>query len=50
MVTVLDGAARITIGDGQHIVKAGETIVMPAEVPHAVLAAEPMKFVLTVVF
>ncbi|MDW7658588.1 MAG: cupin domain-containing protein [Bacillota bacterium] len=50
MVTVLDGTARITIGDGQHVVKAGETIVMPAEVPHAVAAEEPMKFCLTVVF
>jgi len=50
MVTVMDGTARVTIGDGQHVIKAGETIVMPAEVPHAIVAEEPMKFFLTVVF
>lgn len=50
MVYVLDGRAEITIGDGKHSVKAGETILMPAEVPHSVFAPERMKFMLTVVF
>ena len=50
MVYVLDGQAEITIGGDKYSVKAGETIVMPAEVPHAVFAPEPMKFMLTVVF
>lgn len=50
MVYVIDGEAEITIGDEKFSVKAGETIVMPAEVPHAVAAAERMKFMLTVVF
>lgn len=50
MVYVIDGQAEITIGGDKYSVKAGETIVMPAEVPHAVFAPEPMKFMLTVVF
>lgn len=50
MIYVIDGQAEITIGEGKYNVKAGETIVMPAEVPHAVFAPERMKFMLTVVF
>lgn len=50
MVYVLDGTAAITIGQGEHTVKAGEAIVMPAGVPHALFAAERFKMLLTVVF
>lgn len=50
MVYVIDGQAEITIGGEKFNVKAGETIVMPSEVPHAVAAPEKMKFMLTVVF
>jgi quercetin dioxygenase-like cupin family protein len=50
MVTVLDGKAVITIADTKYELVCGETIVMPAQIPHAVYAAEKMKFMLTVVF
>lgn len=51
MVYVIDGQAEITIAEEKFNVKAGETVVMPAEVPHAVAAPDqPMKFMLTVVF
>ena len=50
MVYIIDGQAEITIGGEKFNVKAGETIVMPAEVAHAVFAPERMKFMLTVVF
>lgn len=50
MATILDGTAAIAIGDERSVLTAGETIVMPAGVPHAVFAEEPMKFLLTVVF
>lgn len=50
MVNVLDGKAKIIIGEQTFGVSAGKTIVMPAEVAHAVLAQEKMKFLLTVVF
>lgn len=50
MVTVLDGEAKITIGEKEHNVKSGETIIMPAGVPHALFAAEKFKMQLIVVF
>ena len=50
MVQVLDGTARITIGETEHRLVAGQTIVMPAGVPHALFALEPFQMLLTVVF
>jgi len=50
MVYIIDGTAEITIGGEKFTLSAGETIVMPSEVPHAVFAPEKMKFMLTVVF
>ena len=50
MVTVLEGVGRFTVGGKPHIVKAGETLVMPATVPHAVYGEEAFKWMLTVVF
>ncbi len=50
MVTVLDGVAGITIADKVYTVSAGETIIMPSGIAHAVMAKEQMKFLLTVVF
>ena len=50
MATVLDGAGRFTIGGKQHILKSGETIVMPAGIEHSVFAPEAFKWILTVVF
>lgn len=50
MVQILDGIAEITIGAEKFVVKEGETIVMPANVPHALFAKEQFKMILTVVF
>lgn len=50
MVLVLEGEGRFTVGGVGHIVKAGETIVMPAGIPHAIYATEDVKWLLTVVF
>ena len=50
MVQVLDGKAKITIGDGVYFLSAGETVVMPAGIPHALEAVEPFKMLLTVIF
>ena len=50
MVAVLEGAGSFTVGGEAHIVKAGETLVMPAKIPHSVFAIEPFKWILTVVF
>ena len=50
MVYILDGEAEVTIGDTKTLVKKGETIVMPANVSHALLATEQFKMLLVVVF
>ncbi|MBC7961105.1 MAG: cupin domain-containing protein [Vallitaleaceae bacterium] len=50
LVYVIDGTTEITIGDVKHSVKKGETIVMPAGVPHALFATERFKMLLVVVF
>lgn len=50
MVAVLEGTGRFTVGGKEHFCHAGEVLVMPATVPHAVYAPEPFKMMLTVVF
>ncbi|NLM09642.1 MAG: cupin domain-containing protein [Clostridiaceae bacterium] len=50
LVYLLDGEAEITIGEEVYNVKKGETIVMPAGTPHALLAREQFKMLLIVVF
>lgn len=49
MVQILDGTAEITIGDEVFNVKAGETIIMPSDVPHGLEARERFKMLLTVI-
>ena len=50
MVTVLEGTGRFTIDGREHILKAGQSIVMPARKPHAVYGEEWFKMLLMVVF
>lgn len=49
LVQVLEGRARITLDEDQHEVAAGQSLVMPAGVPHALDAPERFKMLLTVV-
>ena len=50
MVTVLEGVGEFTVDGVKYQCKAGEAIVMPAKIPHAVYAVEAFKMLLTVVF
>lgn len=50
MVHVLEGVGKFTVGGTEHICKAGEVLIMPAKIPHAVYAEEDFKWILTVVF
>lgn len=50
MVTVLDGAGKITIDGQEYLLSCGESIAMPAKTPHAVYGRERFKMLLTVVF
>lgn len=49
MVQILDGTARITIAQESLSAQAGQVVVMPANVPHAVSAESRLKMLLTVV-
>ncbi len=49
-VTCIDGVGKITIDGEEHIIKEGESIVMPAGHPHAVYGEEKFKMLLVVVF
>lgn len=48
-VQVLDGAVELTIGGTPVLARTGETVRMPAGIPHAVRAVEPFKMLLTLV-
>ena len=49
LVQIIDGKAEIIIGGKPQIVKAGELIIMPANVSHALFAEEQFKMVLTMI-
>jgi quercetin dioxygenase-like cupin family protein len=49
LVVVIDGEADIEIAGESYRVKQGETITLPANVPHAVRAATGFKMLLTMI-
>jgi quercetin dioxygenase-like cupin family protein len=49
MVQVIDGTAEIVISGNKNIVKEGEMIIMPGNIPHALNAIERFKMVLTMI-
>jgi Uncharacterized conserved protein, contains double-stranded beta-helix domain len=49
LACILDGRAEITIGADRLTVKAGEAVVMPANVPHGLDATENFKMLLVLV-
>jgi len=49
LVLGLDGVAEISIAGRPHAVKAGEMIIMPAGVPHALKAVTPFKMLLVMI-
>jgi len=46
---VVDGRGEIIIGSKSFILETGQSIIMPANVPHAVKAVENFKMVLTMI-
>ena len=46
---VLDGEAEITIGGRMQTVKAGQMLIMPANVSHALLAQTQFKMLLIMI-
>jgi quercetin dioxygenase-like cupin family protein len=49
LVSVLDGEAQVTVSGKAHALKAGDTIVMPANHPHAVKAVKNFKMLLVMI-
>lgn len=49
-VTCLEGVGKITIDGKEYILKEGQSIVMPADLPHAVYGEETFKMLLVVIF
>lgn len=49
MVQILEGEAKITIADEVYHLKAGEFVIMPHNVPHAVESITRFKMLLTLV-
>ena len=50
MVNVLEGVGVFTVGGQKYEVKAGESLIMPAKIPHALYAKESFKMLLIVIF
>lgn len=46
LIYIVEGDAIITIGSNENQLSVGETIVMPANIPHAVKAETKMKMLL----
>lgn len=49
MVYILDGEATITVGGQAYHLKKGESIIMPAQIPHAVKAITKFKMSLSMI-
>ena len=49
LVQILDGEAEISIAGKPRRVKAGELIIMPAKIPHALRAVKRFKMMLVMI-
>jgi quercetin dioxygenase-like cupin family protein len=49
MVQVMEGSAEIIINEKPYHLQTGDSIIMPAGIPHAVNAVEKFKMVLTMI-
>lgn len=46
LVLVVEGVAKIIINKKEHVLKEGDLIIMPGNIPHAVEAIEKFKMLL----
>lgn len=49
IVQILDGKAEITIGGIPHHLQTGQSIILPADVPHSLKAHVRFKMMLTMI-
>lgn len=50
MVYIIDGTAEITVGNERINAAQGQVVVMPANVPHSLVATDNFKMLLIVLF
>jgi quercetin dioxygenase-like cupin family protein len=49
LIYVIEGKAEVTISGSKYLLQEGETILMPANEPHALKALERFKMLLVMV-
>lgn len=49
VVNIIEGEMEITIGGKPYIVRANEMILMPANIPHGLVATTKTKMILTMI-
>jgi quercetin dioxygenase-like cupin family protein len=49
VVYIVDGAASITVGGKENRVEAGQALLLPANIPHALTAPVPFKMLLVMI-
>ncbi len=49
LVQLLDGKAEIIIGTTSYNLQAGQSIILPADIPHSLKANEKFKMMLTMI-
>ena len=49
LVHILEGKAQVAIAGQAHQLEAGDAIIMPADVPHAIKATGQFKMLLTMI-
>ena len=49
IASIIDGEAEITIDKSEFVVKEGQMIIMPANIPHALKAGKRFRMILTMI-
>lgn len=49
LIQVVEGKCRVVIDNTPHELTTGESIIMPADIPHSVEATDRFKMVLTMI-
>ncbi|HWQ66324.1 MAG TPA: cupin domain-containing protein [Methanospirillum sp.] len=49
VLQIVQGDAIVTLAGDPHMLKTGEMIILPADIPHAVKAETPFKMILTMI-
>ncbi len=49
LVQIIDGAALVYINKAEYKLNSGDSIILPANIPHAVKAEKPFKMLLTMI-